>query len=217
LYAKKLLIRLNFRPMRRNLASRAGGWNRPGEGETLSESADRLYEQVLLLRCQAGDEAAFVEIVFGYDPRLRYFLRKLVHQTHLVDDLLQEVWLDVHRGLPKLRELAAFRSWLYRIARDRAMRHLRKREPVAALPEDFELLEEVDETAFTFEDVAHIHAALDQLPPAQREVLVLRYLEAMSYNEIGQVIAVPPGTVRSRLHYAKQTLRHELERTMAHD
>ena len=183
----------------------------------MSDPADRLYEQVLLLRCQAGDEAAFVEIVAGYDPRLRYFLRKLVHRAHLVDDLMQELWLDVHRGLPKLKELSAFRAWLYRIARDRAVRHLRKREPVAALPEDIELLEEVDETNFTAEDVAHIHAALDRLPPAQREVLVMRYLEEMSYEEIARVISAPPGTVRSRLHYAKQALRQELERTMAHD
>jgi RNA polymerase sigma-70 factor (ECF subfamily) len=183
----------------------------------LSQSADRLYEQVLLLRCQAGDEAAFVEIVTSYDPRLRYFLRKLVHQAHLVDDLLQEVWLDVHRGLPKLRDLAAFRAWLYRIAHDRAVRNLRQRERVTALPDDFELSDEADETSFTVDDVAHIHAALDRLPPAQREVLVLRYLETMTYEEIARVIAAPPGTVRSRLHYAKQALRHELERTMAHD
>ncbi|MEX2171124.1 MAG: sigma-70 family RNA polymerase sigma factor [Pirellulales bacterium] len=182
----------------------------------MSDPADRLYEQVLLLRCQAGDEAAFVEIVAGYDPRLRYFLRKLVHQAHLVDDLLQEVWLDVHRGLPKLKELAAFRAWLYRIARDRAVRYLRKKEHVTALPEDFELLE-VDETNFTADDVAHIHTALDKIPTAQREVLVLRYLEEMPYEEIARVISAPPGTVRSRLHYAKHALRHELERTMAHD
>lgn len=184
----------------------------------MSDSVERLYEQVLLLRCQAGDEIAFVEIVTHYDVRLRYYLRKLHRESQSVDDLLQDVWLDVHRGLPKLKDLAAFRAWIYRIARDRAFRTLRKREIVTALPENFELRDESeDNSAFTAEDAVGIHAALDKLPPDQREVLVLRYLEEMPYEEIARVVNLPLGTVRSRLHYAKRALRAELERTMAHD
>jgi RNA polymerase sigma-70 factor (ECF subfamily) len=184
----------------------------------MSESADRLYEQVLLLRCQAGDEAAFVEIVTHYDARLRYYVRKLNRKSQTIDDMLQDIWLDVHRGLPKLKNLAAFRAWVYRIARDRVFRTLRKREIAAELPADFELIDESDgESDFTAEDVANIHAALDTLSTDQREVLVLRYLEEMPYEEIARVVALPIGTVRSRLHYAKRALREELERTMTHD
>jgi RNA polymerase sigma-70 factor, ECF subfamily len=184
----------------------------------MSDPADRLYEQVLLLRCQTGDEAAFVEIVAYYDPRLRYFLRKLVDHSHSVDDIMQEVWLDMHRGLPALRELAAFRGWIYRIARDRAVRQLRQKQHATMSSEVLDALEETeDEAAFSAEDVAQIHSALDRLAPAQREVLVLRYLEGMPYEEIAIVVSAPPGTVRSRLHYAKRALREELERTMTHD
>ena len=117
--------------------------------------------------------------------------------------MLQEVWFDVYRSLPRLADSRALAGWLYRIARDRAYRDLRKKRP-----ESVSLDEVVDRSAanadepdFTVEDAARIHAALDQLPPEQREVLVLRFLEELSYEEIATVTGCLVGTVRSRLHY----------------
>src|SRR5262245_15046171 len=91
------------------------------------DTTDRLQEGVMVLRCQAGDETAFAELVDRYQPRLRYFLRKMLHDFQGAEDVLQEVWLDVFRGVVRLAEIGAFRTWLYRIARDRALRELRKR------------------------------------------------------------------------------------------
>jgi RNA polymerase sigma-70 factor, ECF subfamily len=64
--------------------------------------------------------------------------------------------------------------------------------------------------AFAAEEARAVHRALDELPPAQREVLVLRYVEGMSYEEIARVVACEVGTVRSRLHYAKRAVRNQL-------
>ena len=94
---------------------------------------DRIYERVLVLRCQAGDEAAFAELVARYAPRLRYYLRRLLDGEP--DDVMQEVWLDVFRGLPRLADAGAFPAWLYRVARDRALRSRRGRRSPGALPE----------------------------------------------------------------------------------
>src|SRR5688500_12888113 len=88
--------------------------------------AEQIYERLLVLRAQAGDEAAFGELVEAYSPRLRYFLRKLVASADGADDTLQDVWLDVFRHLPKLNDPQAFVAWLYRVARDRAFGRLRK-------------------------------------------------------------------------------------------
>src|SRR2546423_8731433 len=93
----------------------------------MTDLADRLYERVLVLRCQAGDEAAFAELVQRYHPRLHYYVRKLLGDLKSVDDVLQDVWFDVFRSLPRLVEPGALARWLYRIARDRAFRLLRTR------------------------------------------------------------------------------------------
>src|SRR4051812_18984292 len=91
------------------------------------DSQDRLYESLLVLRCQTRDEAAFVELVSRYHARLRRFLAQMLRDEHAVEDVLQDVWLDVFRGIGKLRDANALVAWLFRIARDRAFRVLRRR------------------------------------------------------------------------------------------
>src|SRR4051794_28432625 len=85
----------------------------PGQGEPLRR-------RLLVLGAQAGDEASFEELVASYHAPLRYFLRKMLPDEARLDDLLQEVWLAAYRGLPRLGDPAAFTTWLYRIARNRA-------------------------------------------------------------------------------------------------
>jgi RNA polymerase sigma-70 factor (ECF subfamily) len=183
----------------------------------MTDATDRLYEQVLVLRCQSGDEAAFTEIVERYQPRLRYYLRKLLREAHRAEDALQDVWFDVFRAVARLADAGAFRAWLYRIARDRALRELRRCRPLPQPLEDADLIDDPEESDFTAEDAERIHAGLDELSVEQREVLVLRYVEEMSYDEIAGVIGCQLGTVRSRLHYAKRALRGVLERMKPHD
>src|SRR5262245_56471361 len=162
--------RLNFSPPARNLLTIDR--NARPTGQDMTGPLERIYERVLVLRCQAGDEAAFAELVGRYAPRLRYYLRRLLEGDP--DDVLQEVWLDVFRGLPRLADAGAFPAWLYRVARDRALRSRRGRRPPVALPEG-DWPDEPDE-GLTAEDAEAIHAALAELPPEQREVLVLRFL-----------------------------------------
>jgi RNA polymerase sigma-70 factor (ECF subfamily) len=177
----------------------------------MSDELDLIYERVLVVRCQAGDEAAFAELVGRYDARLRYFLRKLTAPER-ADDLLQDVWLDVLRHLPRLADPQAFRAWVYRIARDKAFGLLRRAQRAEQPLGDTDVPDDsVDNGGFDEEDATRIHAALDRLPAEQREVLVLRFVEAMTYDEIARATGQPLGTVRSRLFYGKQALRKLLE------
>jgi RNA polymerase sigma-70 factor (ECF subfamily) len=177
----------------------------------MSDPAD-LYERLLVLRCQTGDEPALRELVERFTPRLSYFVRKLVFDVHRADDVIQETWIDVVRQLPKLRDTGAFAPWLYRIARGKADLHFRLSGD--ALRSSEELLDAAapadDEEEFTAEDAADVHAALDRLPIEQREVLVLKFLEGLSYEQIADIVGRPTGTVRSRIHYGKQALRRLL-------
>src|SRR5687768_13098064 len=143
---------------------------------------------------------------------LRYYLRKLLSSTEVAEDCLQDVWLDVFRGLARLVDPQAVRAWVYRIARDRAFGILRKDRRAEQPLGEFDVPEETtEENEFSPEDAARIHAALDELPPEQREVLVLRFLEEMSYDEIARITGQPLGTVRSRIHYGKRALRRALQ------
>jgi RNA polymerase sigma-70 factor (ECF subfamily) len=178
----------------------------------MSDEAERLYEQLLVLRCQTGDEHAFRELVGRYGPRLAYYLRKLFSNADWADDVAQDVWLDVFRQLPRLQDVGAFAQWLYRIARGHGMLAARRRGRMPTTTEDVDLVVDRKEPAFSPDDAAAIHAALDQLEPAHREALVLRFLEDLSYEEIGVIVGCPTGTVRSRIHYAKLSLKRLLDR-----
>jgi RNA polymerase sigma-70 factor (ECF subfamily) len=178
----------------------------------MTDHADRLYEHLLVLRCRAGSRAAFAELVERYQPRLYYFIRKLLGGRAGAEDLLQDVWCAALRGVAGLDELGAFRGWIYRIARDRVFREFRKRRlPLCALAQADLAEGPGDDDAFSAEDAERIHTALDRLATGHREVLVLRFLEDMTYGDIAGVIGCELGTVKSRLYYAKRALRALLE------
>jgi RNA polymerase sigma-70 factor (ECF subfamily) len=178
----------------------------------LDETAEQLYERILICRCQGGDGDALRELVAKYSPGLRFYLRKLTRNDHAADDLLQETWWEIYRKFSLLQNHAAFTAWIYRIARDKAYRLLRRRPretletdgrlPGVAAPEE--------QAEFTAEDVERVRRALDELQPEHREVIVLWFIEQMTYEQIAAVIDCPMGTVRSRIHYAKQRLRQLL-------
>lgn len=175
----------------------------------MTDPLDRVYDQLLVARCQADDTAAFAELVARFGPRLRCFLRALTGDPDAAEEELQNTWLEVYRGIGRLADPAAFPAWAYRIARRRvALRHRRRvppAEPLGEVPDD-------PDDGFTLDDAAVVHTALGQLPPEQREVLVLRFMDGLSYDAIAGVVGVPVGTVRSRLHFGKRALRTVLER-----
>jgi RNA polymerase sigma-70 factor, ECF subfamily len=172
-----------------------------------------IVEQLLVLRCKAGDAAAFAQLVDRYDRRVRYYLQKMLCRGDGVDDVLQDLWLDVFRSIGKLHEPRAFPAWLYRLARDRAWRDLRRRRLPVASADLGGVVDPSAEVTFSAEDAEAIHRALDALVPERREVLLLRFVEDMSYEQIAAVVGCVPGTVRSRLHYGKRDLKRLLEAT----
>jgi RNA polymerase sigma-70 factor (ECF subfamily) len=173
----------------------------------MTEATERLYEQILVLRFQAGDEAAFVEIVQRYHDRLRYYVRRLSVEEGRVDDVLQEVWLLVFRGLARLRRPRALPVWLYRITRNAALAEQRRARITVGLEQEPSAPSGADtEPDLTPEDAARIRACLDGLSADHREVLVLRFFGGLSYEDIADIVGSPLGTVRSRLHHAKKAL-----------
>lgn len=195
--------------MARNLTY--GYYRISGFGALMTDAGDRLHEQLLVLRCQAGDEDAFEELVTRYHPRLRYYLRRILPRSDNADDVLQEVWFAAFRALPRLTDPAALGAWLYRIARDKAAVQWRGRSPERLLDISDIVEEPAENNEFHHEDSQDVHVSLAELATEHREVLVLRFLEDMTYEQIAKVTGCPIGTVRSRLHYAKSALRQAIE------
>lgn len=168
-----------------------------------------IADRVLLLRCQAGDPAAFAELVGRRQGRLAGYLRALLGSEAAAADALQDVWPAAWRGLPRLRLAEALVPWLLRVARDRAFRELRRRGLPTVVADESLAAPEAD--GFTDDDADAVRAAVGRLPPAQRDVLLLRYVEGLNYDAIAAVTGVPVGTVRSRLFHAKRAAREILE------
>ena len=181
----------------------------------MSDKSEFDTEKQVILAVQQGVGESFTKLVDLYDKRLLYFVRRLMGDEGHAQDVMQIVWLTVYRHIDSLRIPEAFRAWVYRIAHDQAVTELRRRgnrievsiesQPVAILAEDHQSDESV------FEHYELVHRGLRELSFEHRRVLTLKFLEDMSIDQIAEVIQTQPGTVKSRLYYAKSELRHWIE------
>jgi RNA polymerase sigma-70 factor (ECF subfamily) len=172
---------------------------------------------LLVLRCQAGDERAFAQLFLEFEARTLRYLKSLVGQA--ADDVQQEVWLAVYRGISALSNPRAFRTWLFSTTRHRAIDYLRsrKREQELFVDAEPDADEAVAPSSGESVDDAALELAMAELSAAQREVLLLRYRDDMSYAEIALVAGCTIGTVRSRLHNAKRRLQDLLQQRARQD
>ena len=181
----------------------------------MTSSSDRIFDDLLARRCQRGDAQAWRTLVERYEMRLLYFVRRLVDDERDAWDVLQQTWMSALKSIGRLDEPRALRTWLYRIARNEAINHLR-RNGRRMETSDSEAVENVvddsaDDEIGSAETAEQVHAALSRLSLRHREVLTLHFLEDASLEEIAEILEVPAGTVKSRLFYARAALREQLE------
>lgn len=161
-------------------------------------------------------EALFRNIWREYSSPLLYFLRH--YSPADAEDLLQEVMLKIFENLTTYNPLYSFRTWIYTIARNHALNHLKKRstrDREHTDPIDTVRLHAAEDTAETpliaAELTRIIDGVLSQLDAEQRQIAFLRFSEGLSYREIAQMLSIPAGTVKSRLHHIKKRLHERLE------
>ena len=176
------------------------------------DSREQLIEQMLILRCQMGDKDALATLIERYQRPLRYFISRLLGDAQASEDILQDTWLTVIGRIHGLRKTEAFSIWLYRIARNKVYHQLRRKKVWSELNENIPAPDESDIDVFSLEDVTKLHICLKKLRPEHREVLMLRFLEQMSYQQMAEVLDHNLGTVKSRVYYAKLALKKELEK-----
>ena len=162
-------------------------------------------------RAQAGDGTAFSELVRRHqNPVYRYLLRMLgSHEDAL--ELTQDAFIKAWQALPQWQPEAQFRTWLFRIANNTALDALRHRKLIEFVPleDSFDAPgsePDPEHQAQVTQEVLQLETSLNKLVPEHREILLLREVEEMSYEEIGYVLSLSKGTVKSRLARARATL-----------
>jgi RNA polymerase sigma-70 factor, ECF subfamily len=177
-------------------------------------------DQSLIAACRAGRTDAFGILVQRYQDRLYPTVLRLIGCAEDAHDLLQDTFLKAYEKLGSFHGESSFYTWIYRIAVNLALSDRRKRKTTWRLREDRrgEPLDTIDDSRQTdpslpaqqAERDALIQAALNELAPDHRAVVVLKDLDGLRYEEIAETLGVPIGTVRSRLHRARSELRERL-------
>jgi RNA polymerase sigma-70 factor (ECF subfamily) len=164
-------------------------------------------------RCLGGDPDAFEELVVAYQGVLFHLALRMTGNREDARDLTQTVFLKAYRNLASFDHQYRFYSWIYRIMMNEALNLLDRRKPSTELDERLpERAPGPEEDAQRRGIEEAVQCALMTLSPADRQVLVLRHFEDLSYLEIADVLGIPDKTVKSRLFTARQRLGEQLRR-----
>jgi RNA polymerase sigma-70 factor, ECF subfamily len=177
-------------------------------------------EQLPVQRARAGEPDAWDVLFHRYQLPLYVYVFELVHDEQTSLDIVQETFIAATRHIGGLRDDAKFGSWLFGIAHQKCVQRWRKQsrneallEEIADAPVEFE--NSPDDLLIRQEQEGEFMKLLNHLPTPQRSALLLHFVEDFSLEEIAQITATNPGTVKSRLHYAKKALRKLLEERTA--
>jgi RNA polymerase sigma-70 factor, ECF subfamily len=182
----------------------------------------------LIKDCLEGDTAAFGELVRAYQDRVYNTVFRLLGNAEDAYDVVQDAFLNAYLSLGSFKGDSLFFTWLYRIAINTAITLKRKRRVVISLqaarggdnvldPADTSQEAEPGRGLEQAEQEQRIQAALNRLSPEHRAVLILKDMEGQKYEEMAEILQVPIGTIRSRLHRARTELREVLEQDEATD
>lgn len=173
-------------------------------------------DRVLVERTVDGDEKAFRRIVGKYTGIVYSAVRAVIGNRGDIDDIVQEIFIKVYRGLPGFRGSSRLSTWIYRIARNEALNaRARMRtdhlpiEDIREMPGGFERPDAMYARSRVISDIRRLVAGLDE---KYREVIELRYMAERSYVEIAEIMDIPVGTVKTYIHRARARLREMIDR-----
>jgi RNA polymerase sigma-70 factor (ECF subfamily) len=176
---------------------------------------DAEAERALIERCRAGDERAFGELVDAHKDLVHAMIWRLTLDRSQAEDLAQDVFLKIHRGLPYFRGDARLSTWIYRIVINVCSQSRTKRPREVSLDEDrggrpIELRR--NDSAFGQVELRdRLDKAMAKLPEPYRVLVAAHHLQGMQYEALAEALGIPLGTVKTHLHRAKRRLRELLD------
>jgi RNA polymerase sigma-70 factor, ECF subfamily len=187
----------------------------------------RLSDQDVVLRARSGQESAYRELIRRYERPVFALVFRMVRDRELAEDLSQETFVKALNAIDSYRPEFKFSSWIFKIANNAAIDHLRRREldtlsldgsPHAETPEAMQATalqigarqETPLDTVEAKELGTAIEAAIGSLRPEYRSCILLRHVEGRAYEEIAEILNLPLGTVKTYIHRARNELRQSL-------
>ena len=175
-------------------------------------------EIIQLYECGRREEA-FNGIVETYTERLYWHVRRFLCSHDDTDDLLQDIMIKIWTALPTFRGESKLYTWIYRIATNEVLNHLRKQrfKALVSLDSATSILErKIDDDAYFNGDEMQreLHKAIQRLPEKQRVVFNLRYFEEMKYEEISEITGTSVGALKASYHHAYGKVKADLEKLM---
>jgi RNA polymerase sigma-70 factor (ECF subfamily) len=175
---------------------------------------EAINERELVERCRRGDEGAFQELVDRYKTLVFALIARTVQDRSRAEDLAQDVFLKVHRGLPYFRGEARLSTWIYRIVANACAQPRSAAAVAVSLDHDLSAGRATAVLDRRFGDLElrdRLEKAIARLPPHYRLLIAAHYLEGVQYEDLAEALALPLGTVKTYLYRAKQQLRRWLE------
>jgi RNA polymerase sigma-70 factor (ECF subfamily) len=187
----------------------------------------RLSDQEIVLLARAGRETAYRELIRRYERPIFALIFRMVRDRELAEDLSQETFIKALNAIESYRPEFKFSSWIFKIANNAAIDHLRRREletlsldgsPQAETPEAMQATalqigarqESPLDTVEAKELGGAIEVAIGRLRPEYRSCILLRHVEGRAYEEIAEILDLPLGTVKTYIHRARNELRQAL-------
>lgn len=181
-------------------------------------------DQVLIRRVLQGDRKAFEELMRKYERRIYGFVVRMVRNEETAVDLTQDFFIKIYTVLDKYNFEYKFSTWAYRICYNLVIDHIRKHQAqVDSLDDDSVSQRDMmasdnvsREDGFRAlsraETRDYVWRVVDQIPLKFRELILLRYIQDLKYEEIAEIMSLPVGTVKNRIFKAKEILKQEMER-----
>ena len=199
--------------------------------ESDPEDYPTLCDEDLMRYCQEGDEYAFAELFRRYEGPALSFICRMIGDRNRTEALGQEAFLRIFKDAKRYEYPRSFSTWFYTIVRNLCKNELRwrSRHPTVSIEENLSHAGGHDPEALHIGDNLHsstttpldqlvgdeltrkLEAALDGLPDLEREILILNRFQGLKYREIAEVVGLPVGTVRSRMHVALERLRRSVK------
>ncbi|MCG8506023.1 MAG: RNA polymerase sigma factor [Sphingomonadales bacterium] len=181
----------------------------------MQRRAEQVYEEFLVLKAQDGEADGLSGLFELLNGALIRHAGRVTRNADAAGDVVQEAWIAISRNIRRLDDPARFRPWAYRIVTNKAHDWGRRQAKLQRLNE--QAAEDAETAAQTTseadDDIRLIRRALTALDADRRAVLTLFYIEGMRVAEIAEALAIPQGTVKSRLYHAREYLRKAIERS----
>ncbi|WP_106495417.1 RNA polymerase sigma factor SigW [Lentibacillus sp. Marseille-P4043] len=170
-----------------------------------------------------GDQSAFEDIVAFFQNKIYQHCYRMLGNAHEAEDIAQEAFIRAYINIHSYDDRRKFSTWLYRIATNLTIDRIRKRKPDYYLDAEIKGTEGLnmysqleadnrlpEEEVESLELKSYIHQEISELPPKYRTIIILRYLEEFSLKEISEILDIPLGTVKTRIHRGREALRKKL-------